>query len=82
MMPLSVSTLYVGYDYMSAGVASTILFLYPVFVALIMGLFFREKLSWVMWGAIALALLGVGVLNGTGGEGGMNPAGYSAGRRI
>ena len=43
-----------------------------------MGLFFREKLSWVMWGAIALALLGVGVLNGTGGEGGMNPAGMVA----
>ena len=78
MYSLSAHFLFVGYDYMSAGVASTILFLYPVFVALIMGLFFREKLSWVMWGAIALALLGVGVLNGTGGEGGMNPAGMVA----
>ena len=78
MYSLSAHFLFVGYDYMSAGVASTILFLYPVFVALIMGLFFREKLSWVMWGAIARALLGVGVLNGTGGEGGMNPAGMVA----
>ncbi len=50
MYSLSAHFLFVGYDYMSAGVASTILFLYPVFVALIMGLFFREKLSWVMWG--------------------------------
>lgn len=62
--------LFVGYDHMPAGVASTILFMYPVFVALIMGIFFNEKLSWVMWVAIALALLGVGVLGS--GEGGFS----------
>ena len=36
MYSLSAHFLFVGYDYMSAGVASTILFLYPVFVALIL----------------------------------------------
>lgn len=75
MYALSSHFLFVGYDYMPAGVASTILFMYPVFVALIMGAFFKEKLSWVMWGAIALALLGVFVLNGIGGGSGVNPTG-------
>lgn len=69
---LSSHFLFLGYDYMPAGVASTILFMYPVFVALIMGIFFKEKVSWVMWAAIALALLGVCVLNSGEGEGGMN----------
>lgn len=60
--------LFVGYDYMPAGVASTILFIYPVLVALIMGFGFKEKISWVVWTAIAMAFLGVAVLNE--GEGG------------
>lgn len=60
--------LFLGYDYMPAGVASTILFIYPVLVALIMGLGFKEKISWVVWTAIAMAFLGVSVLNK--GEGG------------
>ncbi|MFO8212408.1 hypothetical protein R2K36_33650, partial [Pseudomonas aeruginosa] len=54
---------------MPAGVASTILFMYPILVALIMGLGFGERLSWIVWGAILLAFVGVGVLNGgSGGE--------------
>ncbi|MDH6303714.1 drug/metabolite transporter (DMT)-like permease [Parabacteroides sp. PF5-5] len=56
--------LFTGYDYMSAGIASTILFLYPILVALIMGLGFKEKISGVIWGAIFLAFLGVLSLNG------------------
>lgn len=56
--------LFLGYDYMPAGVASTILFMYPILVALIMGLGFGERLSWVVWVAILLAFVGVGVLNG------------------
>jgi drug/metabolite transporter (DMT)-like permease len=67
---LSAHFLFLGYDYMHAGVASTVLFIYPVFVALIMAVFFREKVSWTMWLAIAVAFLGVLTLNGTGdGEG-------------
>lgn len=75
---LSAHFLFMGYDYMSAGVASTILFMYPVFVAVIMGVWFHEKLTRAMWIAIALALFGVGVLNGTGGNGGINPTGMVA----
>lgn len=68
MYSFSAEFLFQGYDYMSAGVASTILFLYPVIVAIIMGVGFKEKISWVVWIAIALAFLGVAALNG-GGEG-------------
>lgn len=35
--------LFMSYNYMDAGIASTILFVYPVMVAVIMGVFFKEK---------------------------------------
>lgn len=63
MFALSSTFLFMGYDYLSAGVASTILFMYPVFVALIMGIFFKEKISWVTGVAIILAFGGVAVLS-------------------
>ena len=37
--------LFMSYNYMDAGIASTILFVYPVMVAVIMGVFFKEKIS-------------------------------------
>ena len=36
--------LFMSYNYMDAGIASTILFVYPVMVAVIMGIFFKEKI--------------------------------------
>jgi len=60
---LSSTFLFWGYDFLSAGVASTILFMYPVFVALLMGIFFREKISWITATAILISLVGVFVLN-------------------
>ena len=59
---LSSITLFRSYHYMDSGIASTILFVYPVMVALIMSLFFKEKISLFIWGCIALALTGVGLL--------------------
>ena len=59
---LSSITLFRSYHYMDSGIASTILFVYPVMVALIMSLFFKEKISLFIWGCIALALSGVGLL--------------------
>ncbi len=53
-----------AFEYMPAGIAATILFLYPVFVALIMTFIYKEKASWVMWLSIALSLIGVYLLNG------------------
>jgi len=63
MFALSSTCLFMGYDYLSAGVASTILFMYPVFVALIMAIFFRERITWITSGAIILALIGVWILS-------------------
>ncbi|SHK31661.1 DMT family transporter [Fibrobacter sp. UWEL] len=62
-------TLFASFNYMSAGLASTLLFLYPMEVALIMGLFFKEKLTAKVALSIALSLGGV-VLLYRGGEGG------------
>lgn len=45
LVALSSLSLFLSYNYMDAGIASTLLFVYPIFVALIMAFGFREKLS-------------------------------------
>lgn len=52
-------TLYASFHHMPAGVASTILFTYPVMTAAIMTFFFRERISITTVTSIALALVGV-----------------------
>ena len=54
--------LFLSYNYMDAGIASTILFLYPVMVALIMMLFFHEKPSIITWVTLAMTFVGVCLL--------------------
>ncbi len=54
--------LYMSYNYMDAGIASTILFVYPILVALIMALGFRERITPLTIFCIALAVLGIGLL--------------------
>lgn len=67
---ISAHALFFSFRQMSSGVASTILFVYPIFVALIMGFYFKEKIAWVMWIALAIAFSGVALLNmGELGEG-------------
>ena len=39
-------TLFLSYNYMDAGIASTLLFVYPIMVALLMSLVFKEKLRY------------------------------------
>ena len=61
--------LYQSFLYMEAGIACTILFLYPLMVALIMTFFFKEKASVLTYGCIALATGGIALLyRGEGGE--------------
>lgn len=55
-------TLYLSFHVMDAGVASTILFTYPVMTAAIMALFFHEKISWVTVASIVLSFIGVALL--------------------
>lgn len=52
-------TLYLSFRRMPAGIASTILFTYPVMTAAIMALFFRERITLSTVASIALALAGV-----------------------
>lgn len=55
-------TLFLSYRRMDAGVASTILFVYPVMVAAIMTVFFREKITPARVLSLFLALGGIALL--------------------
>ena len=55
-------TLYLSFHLMPAGVASTILFTYPVMTAAIMALFFRERIKFATVLSIVLSLIGVVLL--------------------
>ena len=62
LMALSSLTLFQSYNYMGAGIASTLLFVYPIMVALIMALVFKEKVTLQTTLCILLALCGIGLL--------------------
>lgn len=55
-----------GFNHLPSGVATTLQFSYPIFTALIMMTFFREKSCVKVWIAIALAVGGVAMLSGFG----------------
>lgn len=58
--------LFQSYNYMGAGIASTLLFVYPIMVALIMAFAFKEKLTLQTMLCILLALTGIGLLYKSG----------------
>lgn len=62
LVAFSSLALFESYNYMAAGIASTILFVYPIMVALIMCIFFKEKLTANTVICIVLALCGIGLL--------------------
>ncbi|WP_099293937.1 DMT family transporter [Butyricimonas sp. Marseille-P3923] len=68
LVALSSLTLFQSYNYMEAGIASTLLFVYPIMVALIMAILFKEKLTIQTILCIMLALGGIGLLY-KGGDG-------------
>lgn len=68
LMAFSSLALFISYNYMAAGIASTILFIYPVLVAVIMAVFFKEKLSMITILSIALAFSGILLLYKGDGE--------------
>lgn len=55
-------TYYQSFHFMDAGIASTLLFVYPVMVAVIMASFFQEKVTLSTVTSIILALVGIGLL--------------------
>lgn len=54
--------LFDSYNYMDAGIASTILFLYPILVALIMAVCYHERISRSTVFSILLAFVGIALL--------------------
>lgn len=66
LMGSSSSSLYISFNYMDVGIASTLLFVYPVMVAVIMAALYKEKVTMATVASIALSLVGIGLLNKTG----------------
>ena len=69
LMAASSLTLYVSYAYIGAAIASTLLFIYPILVTIIMAVFFHEKTSALTVVCIVMATSGIALLyRGDGGE--------------
>ena len=62
LMALSSLTLYVSYAYIGAAIASTLLFIYPILVTVIMAIGFHERITWLTVVCILLATTGIGLL--------------------
>lgn len=62
LVALSSLTLFQSYNYMSASIASTLLFVYPIMVALIMATVYKEKITLQTVVCIATALCGIALL--------------------
>lgn len=59
---LSSYTLFDAFKYIEAGIACTILFIYPVLVAVIMAIFFKEKITKTVITSIAMITVGISLL--------------------
>ena len=68
MVAASSLALFLSYNYMAAGIASTMLFVYPILVAVIMVLLYKEKPSLLTMLCIVLAISGIALLY-RGGDG-------------
>lgn len=66
LVAFSSLALFQSYNYMEAGIASTLLFVYPILVAIIMSALFKERLSFQTILCILLALAGIGLLYQSG----------------
>ena len=77
MFSLSSCTLYLSFHYMAAGIASTLLFVYPIMTAVLMTVFFHEKVTWTTSLAILLAVCGVGLLYHGDGNEKLSTAGFA-----
>ena len=63
LFSLSSLTLFTAFNFIPSGIACTILFVYPIIVAVISTVFFKEKITFTMISAIALTLSGIIFLN-------------------
>lgn len=68
LMAISSLALFESYNHMAAGIASTMLFVYPIMVAAIMAIVYGERLSITTIVCMVMALGGIGLLY-KGGDG-------------
>ena len=66
--------LFEAYKYIASGLATTLVFLFPVMVAIIM-VFLKVVPSWPVWLSIAATFAGVMIMTGGTGEEAINPTG-------
>ena len=66
--------LFEAYKYIASGLATTLIFLYPVMVAIIM-VFLKVIPSWPVWLSIAATFAGVMIMTGGTGSKAINPVG-------
>lgn len=59
---ISSAMLYLSFHYMDAGIASTILFCYPIMTAVLMVAFYHERVTWGTTISIVLAIVGIAML--------------------
>ena len=77
LMGSSSSSLYISFNHMDVGIASTLLFVYPVMVAIIMAALFKEKVTAATVFAIVLSLGGIALLNHTEGGASLSTLGVT-----
>lgn len=76
LMALSSLTLFESYQYINSGIASTLLFIYPILVALIMIVFHHEKVKVSLILCLAIMVAGLLLLMQPNGETGINSYGF------
>lgn len=72
LMAVSSLGLYIAFSLMDAGIASTILFVYPILTAVIMALVFHEHLHWIVAVCLLVATVGIVVLSKCDGSANVN----------
>lgn len=77
LMAMSSVCLFWSYKFMDIGIASTLLFVYPLMVAVIMCIFYDEVLSVITFGGIVLSLVGIWFLCGSPSSGTLSSIGFS-----
>lgn len=75
LMAFSSYALFVSYNFMDAGIASTLLFIYPILVAVLMATFYHEHAGRSTYMSIALVTLGISLLAKSNGSHAFSMAG-------
>ena len=59
---ISSLALFASYNYMGGGIASTLLFIYPILVAILMAVLYHERAGWLTLLCISMAVGGIALL--------------------